>query len=125
MKRQKRIEELIREEVSEILHSKVFDPRIGFVSITGVEMSPDLRNANIFVSIFAEEEEKKEVMEGLSSATGFIQRELGHLLQVKNTPKLRFVRDDSLERGSRVLGILAKIKHEESAGENKKAVKKR
>jgi len=124
MRRQERIEALIQEEVSEILRTKVFDPRIGFVSVTGVGMSPDLKSANIFVSIFAEEKEKKEVMNGLSSATGFIQRELGHRLQIKNTPKLKFVRDDSLERGSKVLGILSRLEHEKGAGANKKAVKK-
>jgi ribosome-binding factor A len=124
MKRQERIEELIRQEVSEILRTRVFDPRIGFVSITGVRMSSDLRKADIFVSVFAEEKEKQEVMEGLYSATGFIQRELAARLQIKNTPKLKFVRDDSLERGSKVLGILSRLEHEKGVGANKKAAKK-
>ncbi|MGB9613499.1 MAG: 30S ribosome-binding factor RbfA [Candidatus Margulisiibacteriota bacterium] len=125
MSRQERVAELIQQEVSDILHTRVFDPRIGFVSITGVEMSADLKNASIFVSILGEEGKKREAMEGLKSATGFIQRELGRMLQLKTTPKIRFVRDDSLERGSRVLDILTKIKHEKDLAKDKRRIKKR
>lgn len=127
MSRQERVEELIREEVSDILRTRVFDPRIGFVSVTRVKMSSDLKNASIFVSIFGAENKKEEAMAGLNSATGFIQRELGHMLQLKTTPKIRFVRDDSLERGSRVLDILSKLRkqNEKDSPKDKKHAKKR
>lgn len=125
MTRAERVEELIREEVCEILREKVFDPRIGFVSVTGVKISPDLKNASIFVSIFGEEEKKEAAMQGLNSATGFVRRELGKLLTLRATPQIGFVRDDSIERGSRVLNILSNLKNEEHTGKDKKSSKKR
>lgn len=125
MTRQERVEELIREEVSDILRERVSDPRIGFVSITGVKMSPDLKDASIYVSIFGEEKIKKEAMQGLYSATGFIRKELGQMLELRVTPKIRFIRDDSLDRGSRVLGIISKLEHEKNTGRSKKSIKKR
>jgi len=124
MTRQERVEELIREEVSDILREKVSDPRIGFVSITKVKISPDLENASIYVSIFGEESVKKEAMKGLISATGFIQRELGRMLELRLTPHLHFVRDDSIEQGSRVLEIINRLESEKNLRRNKKGRKK-
>lgn len=125
MTRQERVEELIKEEVSDILREEVSDPRIGFVSITSVKISSDLKFASIFVSIFGSEKQKQEAMNGLNSARGFIQRELGKMLELRVTPRIQFVRDDSLERGSRVLGIISKLKHEESFGKDQKQTKMR
>jgi ribosome-binding factor A len=125
MTRQERVEELIRQEVCEILREKVSDPRIGFVSITGVEISPDLENASIYVSILGDEKQKEEALKGLYSATRFIRGELGHRIELRLVPKLRFFRDDSLERGSRVLGLIKKLEHEKSLPRNKKRAKKR
>lgn len=125
MTRAERIEELIKQEVSEILREKVNDPRIGFVSITSVDISPDFENASIFVSILGEEKQKEAAMKGLSSATKFIRGELGHQLELRLTPKLRFIRDDSLERGSRVLNLINKLEHEQVVPGNKKRAKRR
>lgn len=125
MTRSERVEELIREEICEILREKVSDPRIGFVSITEVKISPDLKNASIYVSIFGDEKKKAEAMQGLYSATGFIRGELGHMLELRETPQIRFVRDDSIERGSRVLHIMSKLEHEKRIRKVKKAAKKR
>lgn len=112
MSRKERVEELIKEEISEILRKKVSDPRIGFVSITGVDLSPDFEQAKIFVSIFGEEKQKLKTFQGLTAATGYIRGELGKMLEMRALPKLEFVPDNSLERGSQVLNILSKIKHE-------------
>ena len=125
MTRRERVEELIRQEVCEILRQRVNDPRIGFVSVTSVEISPDLKNASIFISIMGDEKQKTEAMKGLDSATGFIRRELGARLELRETPQIRFVRDDSLERGSRVLNLISRLEHEKGARRNKKSVKKR
>jgi len=125
MKRSERVEELIREEVSEILREKVSDPRIGFISITSVKVSPDLENASIFVSIYGDEKKKNEAMQGLYSATGFIRGELGHMIELRLTPKIQFVRDDSLERGSKVLSIMSKFENEKRTRKNKRTAKKR
>ena len=123
--RQERVEALIREEISDILRKKVSDPRIGFISLTGVDLSPDFKNAAIHVSILGEENKKQEAMKGLSSATGFIQGELGHRLQLRTTPAIHFVRDDSIERGSRVLQIIHRIENEKRVPKNKRAPKKK
>lgn len=123
--RQQRVEEVIRAEVSDILRTHVSDPRIGFVSLTSVKVSPDLENASIFVSIYGEEEKKKAAMAGLYSATKFIRGELGRRLELRLVPAIHFVRDDSLERGSNVLGIMKKLENEKRVRPNKRAVKKR
>lgn len=126
MTRPERFAELIKEEISEILKGKVSDPRIGFVSITEVEISPDLKDAKIYVSVFGEEKQKKEAMNGLGSATGFIRAKLACLLPTKNVPQIEFVQDDSIERGSRVLEIISGWGHEkETVRKNKKSSKKR
>ena len=128
MTRIERVAELIKEEVSRILREDVSDPRIGFVSITRVDISADLENAKIFVSILGDEAKKKESMRGLSSATGFVRGKLGHLLETRVVPDISFVRDDSLERGSRVLGIISRLernKNERSLRGHKKSAKRR
>ena len=125
MTRAERIEELIREEVCEILREKVSDPRVGFVSVTGVEISPDLENASIYVSILGEEKKKAEAMSGLDSATGYIRVELGRRLELRLTPKIRFVRDDSIERGSKVLAVMSRLKNEHRVRKGKRTSKKR
>lgn len=126
MTRQERIEELIRQEVCEILRAKVNDPRVGFVSVTGVDISPDLENAYIYVSILGDEKQKQEAIKGLYSATKFIRGELGKRLELRLTPNIRFFRDDSLERGSRVLSLINKLEKDEKVlPGNKKRSKKR
>ena len=121
MSRLERVEALIRTEISDILLAKVSDPRIGFVTITRVKVSPDFKNASIFVSLFADEDKKKEALQGLYSATGFIQHELGQMLEMRVTPKIQFVRDDSLARGSRVLGIMNQLHDEKDVRKHKKS----
>lgn len=128
MTRVERVAELIKEEISEIIREEVSDPRIGFVSITRVDLSPDLENASVFVSILGGEEKKRESMNGLRSATNFIRGKLGHMLEMRVVPEIRFVRDDSLEKGSRVLSIISSLEkeeHERSLHRHKKGRKKR
>jgi len=127
MSRADRVAELIKIEVSRILREDVNDPRIGFVSITGVDVSPDLESAKIRISIMGTEEVKQDNMGGLHSASRFIRGKLGDLLALRIVPEIRFVRDDSLEKGSRVLGIINRLEKEEHAEpgvSNKKGRKK-
>jgi len=123
--RQERIEEAIRREIMDILRKKVADPRIGFVSVTGVDISPDFKNANVHVSILGEAKAQEAAMSGLGSATGFIQSEVGHRLGIRVTPILRFAQDGSIERGSRVLQIMNRLEHEQRTPKDKKPRKKR
>ncbi|MFA6549112.1 MAG: 30S ribosome-binding factor RbfA [Candidatus Margulisiibacteriota bacterium] len=127
MSRADRVAELIKAEVSRIIREDVNDPRIGFVSITGVDVSPDLENARIRVSILGTEEVKQESMGGLRSASRFIRGKLGDLLELRLVPQISFIRDDSLEKGCRVLGIinqLEKKEHAKSRVPNQKGRKK-
>lgn len=117
--RVKRIGELIKEKVSTLLREKVADPRIGFVSITDVEVAPDLKSAKVFVSIFGTEKTQKESMSGLLSAKGFIQGEVGRALDLRYTPVLTFIADKTIERASRLMAIMNRI--EKEAVESRKA----
>lgn len=109
MSRNERVAELIKREVCSILREGVSDPRIGFVSITDVDVSPDLKNAKIFFSVLGDENARKNSLEGLKSATSYIRGELGHLLALRFVPEITFAYDKSIERGSRVLSIINRL----------------
>jgi ribosome-binding factor A len=112
--RPEKVEHFIKEELSEIIQREVRDPRIGFVSITDVEMSADLRHARVFVSVLGDADAKAATMDGLRSALGYIRRELGSRLPLRHTPEIIFKLDESIERGARVsklLGDVAKESH--------------
>ncbi len=123
--RTKRIGELIREETSRVLREKVADPRIGFTSITDVNVSPDLKNAQVYVSVYGTDKNKNETMAGLKSAVGYIQGEVGRTLNLRYTPRFTFVLDKSIERGSRVLVIMSKLEKEARESKNLFEGKKR
>ena len=110
--RPEKVEQFIKEELSQILQREVRDPRIGFVSVTDVEVSVDLRHARVFVSVLGTPEEKAATMEGLTSASRYIRRELGQRLQMYFTPDISFRLDESIERGSRVMKLLGEVKNE-------------
>ena len=100
----------IREEISEILLRELKDPRIGFVTITKVAVSDDLRQARVYYSVFGGEEEKEASYKGLESATGYIKRELGRRLRLKYMPEVTFLFDDSLEYGEHIEELLRSVK---------------
>lgn len=108
-RRQKRVGELLHEELSELLQKKVMDPRLGFVTVTAVEVSPDLRFAKVFVTSLGD---KKALLEGLRHASGFLRRELGQRLSLRYVPALTFHLDQSFERGSRLLSLIQEIEKE-------------
>ena len=107
-----RINEEIQRELSALLRT-VKDPRVhGLVSITAVETTSDLRYAKIFVSVL-EKSDGKEVLKGLKSAAGYLRRELGRALQLRYTPELQFVQDDSMDKGAHILKVLREIEQRE------------
>ena len=113
MSRLERVAEQIKEEISGILAKKVNDPRIGFVSLTDVEISPDLKHAKVFVSIMGKDTaEQNRSLEGLKCAQRFIRGELGKVLKLRVVPEIRFVKDISLERGDRILQLLYQLRTE-------------
>jgi len=102
-----RVNDEIRKEISSLLMHEIRDPRLGgLLSVTEVDTSPDLRCAKVYVSVMGSEEEKKQVEKGLAAASGFIRRGLGERLTLRYIPELSFLRDDSIERGSRLLEII-------------------
>jgi ribosome-binding factor A len=108
-KRSERIGELILAEIADLLTREIKDPRIGFVTFTRVEMSDDLRHAQVFVSSFGAEPEKARTLQGLSSATGYIRRRLGRALHLRYTPELSFLLDGSLEHGAKIAQIIRQL----------------
>lgn len=100
----------MREEISEILLKDLKDPRIGFVTITKVAVSDDLRQAKVYYSVFGGEQEKEDSFQGLESATGYIKRELGRRMRLKYMPEITFLFDDSLEYGAHIEELLRDVK---------------
>lgn len=116
-KRSDRVRELIREEISGMFIREIKDPRIGFVTITRIELTDDLRNAKIFVSIMGGEKEKENTIQGLKSALGFIRWELRKRLRLKFVPDIIFRLDTSMEHAEKVSRLLEEIKSEEGEKE--------
>lgn len=105
-----RLAELIKEEISSILQREAKDPRIGFVTVTDVEVSTDLRHVKTFVSVYGDEASKAETMKALESATGFIRSEIGRRIRLRHTPEIVFKFDASIERGVRIFKLLEEVK---------------
>ncbi|MCC6794932.1 MAG: 30S ribosome-binding factor RbfA [Candidatus Hydrogenedentes bacterium] len=108
-----RVAEEIRKLVAELLMKGVKDPRIGFVSVMGVKMSPDLSYADVFVSLFGSEAEKKGSLVGLRRSAGWIRRELGKQLRMRVTPEIRFREDTTLDNAYRLEEKFKEIHAEE------------
>jgi ribosome-binding factor A len=104
--RMRRVNEAVREVVSARIAEGLRDPRIGFVTVTAVETSPDLRQARVYVSVLGSEEERSDTLAGLESAHGVIQQALATELRMKRTPTLQFVFDESIDRGMRITELL-------------------
>ncbi len=112
-RRMRQINHLIQRELSELLTREVNDPRLkGIISITEVEVSADLRQAKVFISILGSEEEREQTLAGLISASRFLRQKLGERLSLRYIPELRFQRDNSIERGSHLLHLMEKLAHE-------------
>jgi ribosome-binding factor A len=104
--RMRRVNEAVREVVSARLAVGLRDPRIGFVTVTSVDTSPDLRQARVYVSVLGDEEERAATLAGLESAHGVLQQAVAHELRMKHTPALQFVFDESIDRGMRITELL-------------------
>src|SRR5687768_17675525 len=100
--RMRRVNEAVREVVSARLAEGLRDPRVGFVTVTSVDTSPDLRQARVYVSVLGTDEERSETMAGLESAHGVLQQAVATELRMKHTPTLQFVFDESIDRGMRI-----------------------
>jgi ribosome-binding factor A len=107
--RTERVDELLRQEITEILSREVADPRIGFVTVTDVDTAPDLRHARVWVSVIGEQAEKDATVAALGRAMGFVRHELGTRLRLRRIPELHVRLDETAERGTRVLQLLHEL----------------
>jgi ribosome-binding factor A len=106
--RMRRVNESVRQVLSEAV-GELKDPRIGFVTVTGVETTPDLRQARVYVSVFGSEEARQETLAGLEAAHGVLQGRLGRELRMKRTPQLAFEYDPTVERGVRMTQLIDEL----------------
>lgn len=108
--RQEQLGEEIAHELSDVIRSRMQDPRIGFASVTGVQLSADLRHAKVFISVLGSEEEQVATMRALQHGNGFMRHELAQRLSIRYTPELSFKLDESIAQGARILELLKQIK---------------
>jgi ribosome-binding factor A len=104
-----RVSEQIKKELSQIIQAELKDPRIGFITVTGVEATSDLSQARIYLSVLGSDEQKEATLKALASATGFLRSELGKRMKLRHTPELLFKFDSSIEYGSRIESLLESI----------------
>ncbi len=118
--RVQKLAELLKEEISELILKEVKDPRIGFVSITKVDVSEDLRHAKVYVSVYGSDKEKEETMQGLKDATGFIRKLVGNRLTTYHTPEILFRYDDSIEHGVYISKLINEVREEDKKRQKKR-----
>lgn len=116
--REAKLQEAFRKEMSDLIQRELKDPRIGFASITRVDISGDLRHVTFYVSVLGSEEEKKATLEGLKRASGFVRSELGRRIRLRYTPEISFRLDESIARGVELTNLITRIQKEEGAGQS-------
>lgn len=112
--RPERLAEVIKKEVSKLMRDELKDPRIGFATVTSVEVSSDLRHVKIFVSVYGSDKERQTTMAALQRAQGFVRNELGRRIRIRHAPEVIFKLDESIDHGLKVMELLEKIKKEEN-----------
>jgi len=113
-RRADRVSDELQRELSDIILRRMKDPRIGYVTITGVEVSKDIRYAKVYVSVLGDAEARATTMDGLARATGFIRTELGRRVRLRYVPEILFRYDESIEQGTRIDQLLREIRGSET-----------
>ncbi len=116
-KRSTQVAETIKRMASDIIANDLNDPRVGFVTVTGVELADDLRYAKVFISIFEDDKRQKECFKALEAARGYIRRELGRKLGLRYTPDFDFRIDKSIAEGDRIDRLLHQLEQEKAPHE--------
>jgi len=104
-----RVAEQMKKELGDIITRKIKDPRVGFVTITDVEVTGDLQQAKIYISVLGNEEERQDTLVGLAKAKGFIRSEIGKRIRLRKTPELSFEMDETIEQGNRIETLLRQL----------------
>ena len=113
-KRPDRVGHLLQKELAALFARGLKDPRVGLVTITGVKMSPDLREARVYWTVHGETEVRKQTERGIEAARGYLRREMGGRLRLRIVPELRFAYDEAIDRGDRIERLLREV-HDEDA----------
>lgn len=113
--RSQRVAEQIRRELAELIRLEVKDPRVGFITLTDVEITPDYAHAKVFFTSMTGEQGLDEILAGLRRASGFLRRELGRRVRIHTTPELHFHYDKSVEQGSRLSQLIDEVVREDEA----------
>ncbi len=116
--RANRVGEQMKKELGDIIGKKIKDPRIGFVTVTGVEVTGDLQQAKVFISVLGGEEQRENTLKGLAKAKGFIRSEIGQRIRLRKTPEIIFEFDKSIDYGNRIDTLLHEIHKEEKQNQN-------
>lgn len=112
-----RVGEQIKKELSGIIQSELKDPRLGFITVTGVDLTNDLSQAKIYLSVMGDEEQKKASLQALTRSTGFLRSELGKRIRLRKVPELIFKFDESIDYGSKIESLLHQLSQENSKHE--------
>ena len=112
--RMERVQELMKQEISKIILEDVKDPRVGFVTVTRVHVTSDLRSARVFVSLMGSEEQMADCWRGLNRSLGFIRREVGRRVRLRYTPELSLEIDDSMAYSAHIQELLLRMQKEEA-----------
>lgn len=116
--RANRVGEQIKKELTDIIGRKIKDPRIGFVTVTDVEVTGDLQQAKVYISILGDETQKENTLKGLSKAKGFIRSEIGQRIRLRKTPEIIFEIDQSIDYGNRIDTLIHEIRQSEQKDED-------
>lgn len=110
--RSNRVGEQMKKELGEIIGRKIKDPRIGFVTVTDVQVTGDLQQAKVFISVLGDDLQRENTLKGLAKAKGFIRSEIGQRIRLRKTPEITFEFDESIDYGNRIENLLYQIKEE-------------
>jgi ribosome-binding factor A len=122
--RANRVGEQMKKELSDIIGRKIKDPRIGFVTVTDVEVTGDLQQAKVFISILGDEDQRENTLKGLAKAKGFIRSEIGSRIRLRKTPEIIFEWDESVDYGNRIDTLLHQLHSDEKPLEKNEDEKK-
>lgn len=115
--RANKVAEEIKKEITQMLRDEIKDPRIGFITVTGVEVTPDIRYAKVFISVYGNDETRVQSLEALEKGKGFVRSELGKRMSLRYTPEISFKFDSSIEYGAKIMKLLAEVKQTENEHE--------
>jgi len=101
-----RVAEQMKKEMTDIISQRIKDPRVGFVTVTGVEVTGDLQQATVYITVLGDDKKKADSLDGLNKAKGFIRTEIGQRIRLRKTPELSFKIDESIEYGNRINQLL-------------------